>query len=273
MVFHDRWHRIKWLGAALAFLLFAGGAWGFRQRQHLFLDLDEEPDSAELEPPPSEFEYVFTRLAYSSPNYNFNRNMHSWNVDYPKADRQFLQGLLRYTGIQSRRQEQVLRPLDPELSAYPFLYAVEVGYMQLSDEEAARLREYLLRGGFLVVDDFHGTAEWANFELQMKKVFPDRAIRDVPLSDPVFHCFFDIEELFQVPGLQYYVSGRTYEKDGYDARFAGIYDDNGRIMVMINFNSDLGDAWEWADLPQYEERYTSQAYRLGVNYIVYSLTH
>lgn len=273
MVFRDRRHRIKWLGMAAAFLVLAGGAWPMRQNPLLFLDLDEEPESVEPEPPPSEFEYVFTRLAYNSPNYSFNRNRHSWNVDWPKADRQFLQGLLRYTRIQSRRQEQVLRPLDAELFAYPFLYAVEVGYLQLSDAEAARLREYLLRGGFLIVDDFHGTAEWANFEREMAKVFPDRKIRDVPLTDPIFHCFFDIEELFQVPGLQWLYSGRPYEKDGYTAHFRGIYDDTGRIMVMINFNSDLGDAWEWADLPQYPERMTSQAYRLGVNYIVYSLTH
>jgi hypothetical protein len=272
MGFRDRVHRIKWLGVAAAFLLVAGGAWAYRQSHFLNLD-DDEPESTEPEAPASEFEYIFTRLAYSSPNYSFGGNRNSWNTDYPKADRQFMQGVLRYTRIHSRRQEQVLRPLDPELSDYPFLYAVEVGYMQLSDEEAAGLREYLLRGGFLVVDDFHGTAEWGNFERQMKKVFPDREIRDVPLSDPIFHCFFDIEELFQVPGLQYYVTGRTYEKDGYTARYAGIYDDNERIMVMINFNSDLGDAWEWAELPQYAVRYTSQAYRLGVNYIVYSLTH
>jgi len=135
------------------------------------------------------------------------------------------------------------------------------------------MREYLLRGGFMVVDDFHGTQEWNNFETQMKKVFPDRAIQEVPVSDPIFHCLFDIEELFQVPGLQWLYSGRVYEKDGYDVHYRAIRDDDQRIMVMINFNQDLGDAWEWADLPQYPERYTSQAYRLGVNYIVYSLTH
>ncbi len=225
------------------------------------------------EAPASEFEYVFSRLAHYSPGFSLSEDGQAWATDYPKADRQFLQGLLRYTAIQGRREEQVLRPMDSELYGFPFLYAVEVGYMQLTDEEATRLREYLLRGGFLLVDDFHGTQEWDRFQRQIRKVFPDREIVDVDASDPVFHCFFDIHELFQVPGLQYLYSGRKYEKDGYEARYAGIYDDNGRIMVMINFNVDLGDAWEWADLPEYPEQYTSMAYRLGVNYIVYAMTH
>ena len=222
--------------------------------------------------PPGEFEYVFTRLAHYSPRARSWRG-HTWNTDYPKADRQFLQGVLRLTRIEAREQEQVLRPLDPKLFAYPFLYAVEVGYWRFSEEEAARLREYLLRGGFLIVDDFHGSREWSSFLREMQKVFPDRPIREVELSDPIFHCFFDITEKIQIPGLQYLYTGRTYEQDGTTPHYRAIYDDNGRIMVMINFNVDLGDAWEWADLPQYPEVYTTLAYRLGVNYIVYSMTH
>jgi hypothetical protein len=273
MVLKRNWLKFNWLAVAGFFLLAAGG-WGL-QHAAFFLPSDREDieTNVETERAADESEWVFARLAYDSPNYFFAGNTRSWNTDYPKADRQFLQGLLRYTRIQSSGQEQVITTVDPHLYNYPFLYAVEVGYMKLSEEEASRLREYLLRGGFLVVDDFHGTAEWANFEREMGKVFPDREIRDVPLSDPIFHCLFDIEELFQVPGLQYVYSGQKWEKDGYQARFAGIYDDDGRIMVMINFNVDLGDAWEWAERPDYPMRYTSQAYRLGVNYIVYSLTH
>ena len=221
---------------------------------------------------PEEFGYVFTRLAYYSPG-SRTQEGHTWNTDYPKADRQFLQGVLRLTHVEAREREQVLRPMDPKLFAFPFLYAVEVGYWRFTDEEAARLREYLLRGGFLIVDDFHGSREWASFVREILKVFPDRPIREVELSDPIFHCFFDIEEKIQVPGLQYLYSGRTYEQDGITPHYRAIYDDNNRIMVMINFNVDLGDAWEWADHPQYPEAYTSLAYRLGVNYIVYSMTH
>ena len=145
--------------------------------------------------------------------------------------------------------------------------------MLLSPEDAQHLRQYLLRGGFLVVDDFHGSREWANFEAQMKKVFPERKIEDLDVSDPIFHCFFDIPKLIELPGLQFLYSHRIFEKDGTAPRFAAIFDDNRRIMVMINHNVDIGDAWEWADLPAYPARYTTQAYRLGVNYIVYALSH
>jgi hypothetical protein len=95
--------------------------------------------------------------------------------------------------------------------------------MQLSQEEADILREYLQRGGFFVVDDFHGTYEWANFEEQIRKVFPTCKIEEIPLSHPVFHCFFDVEALTQVPGAQTLYSGVTYEKDGYDAHYRGIF--------------------------------------------------
>jgi len=145
--------------------------------------------------------------------------------------------------------------------------------MQLSQEEADILREYLQRGGFFVVDDFHGTYEWENFETQIRKVLPSCKIEEIPISHPVFHCFFDIEALIQVPGAQMLYSGVTYEKDGYDPHFRGIFDETGRLIVMINFNSDLGDAWEWADVPYYPEKYSSAAYRLGINYIIYSMTH
>ena len=101
------------------------------------------------------------------------------------------------------RERELYLPLtSKEIFKYPFLYAVEVGYMQLSQEEADILREYLQRGGFLVVDDFHGTYEWANFEEQIRKVFPACKIEEIPLSHPVFHCFFDVEALTQVPGAQ-----------------------------------------------------------------------
>jgi hypothetical protein len=272
MVKQRRWMFLRFMmfpGIAL----FGSALWAWQMNILAFSPSDDSDLDVGSEPSPTQFEYVFTRLAHYSPGFALSENGHSWSTDYPKADRQFLQGLLRYTAINGRKQEQVLRPMDPSLFDYPYLYAVEVGYMQLSDEEAVRLREYLLRGGFLVVDDFHGSLEWDHFEKEMRKVFPEREIVDVALSDPVFHCFFKISKKIQVPGLQYLYSGRKYEKDGYEAHYRGIYDDDGRLMVMINFNVDLGDAWEWADLAQYPEEYTSYAYRLGVNYIVYAMSH
>ncbi len=266
--------------ACLGIGLLAGGALALQHRPFTLplerlVELEAESDRALLgisDGPPADFNYVFSRLEFQAPGGKLWRG-HTWDTDYPKADRQFLMGLLRYTVIHSRRVEQVLRLEDPSLFQYPFLYAVEVGYSEFSKDQAARLREYLERGGFLVVDDFHGSFEWQNFERQMKKVFPNRKIRDVELSDPIFHCFFDIEEKQPVPGLQYLYTGRFFEQDGREAHYRAIYDDNDRIMVMINYNVDLGDAWEWADLPQYPEAWTSYAYRLGVNYIVYAMTH
>ncbi|MBI4459110.1 MAG: DUF4159 domain-containing protein [Acidobacteria bacterium] len=250
-------------------ILVATGGFGVQYYYALKADI-EEADF--VDGPADQYEFIFSRLAHNFPDLRTWRG-HTWDTDWPKADRQFLQGLLRWSNVRARRQEQVLRPLSPQLFAFPFLYAVEVGYWHLTDKEAERLREYLLKGGLLVVDDFHGTREWEGFEQQIRKVFPDREIREVELSDPIFHCFFDIQEKIQVPGLQFLYSGRKYEQDGYTPHYRAIYDDNHRIMVMINFNVDLGDAWEWADFPQYPEAYTSYAYRLGVNYVVYAMTH
>jgi hypothetical protein len=135
------------------------------------------------------------------------------------------------------------------------------------------LRNFLLRGGFLMVDDFHGTQEWNVFVASMTKVFPDRPIVEIENSDQIFHTLYDLEERFQVPGAQWFRSGRTYERDGYEPRWRAIYDDKGRIMVAICHNMDLGDAWEWSDDPKYPEKWASLAYRIAMNYFVYDLTH
>ena len=124
-----------------------------------------------------------------------------------------------------------------------------------------------------MVDDFHGTAEWEIFFESMSKVFPDKPIVELENSEAIFHTVYDLEHRVQVPGAQYLRSGRTYEKDGVEARWRGIYDDNKRLMVAICHNMDLGDAWEWSDDPRYSEVWASLAYRIGMNYIIYDLTH
>jgi hypothetical protein len=214
--------------------------------------------------------FTFARLMYPSLDWRGD----SWAVDYPKADKQLIYVVQKFSELYFVRDENVAITLDdPSLFHYPFIYAVEVGYMSLSDQDALRLREYLLRGGFLVVDDFHGTQEWRNFYNQIKKVFPEYEPRDLPLSHPIFHCFYDIEKLIQVPGLQYLRSGRIWERDGYDARYMGIEDDEGRLMVVINHNVDLGDAWEWAEVDEYPREYARMAFELATNYIIYAMTH
>ncbi|MGH9723284.1 MAG: DUF4159 domain-containing protein [Bryobacteraceae bacterium] len=255
----------------VALLLLAGAAvWaqrGFRNR------MGEEDNPAPMPADAGEkTEYVFGRLRYASYGGRYY-GRGSWGTDYPKADRQFLQGVRRLSRIHVRSVEQVVDINSDEIYNYPWLYAVEVGRWQISPEQGARLRNYLLRGGFLFVDDFHGTYEWEVFAEGMRQVFPDRPIMDIEATDAINHVIWDLDQRYQVPGIQYLRSGRTFERDGVQPVWRGIYDDQGRLMVAICHNMDLGDAWEWADLPQYPEKYAALAYRIAINYIVYSMTH
>ena len=196
-----------------------------------------------------------------------------WQIDSPEAERHFLQGLRRLSVIDARSKETYVHPDEPQLFNYPFLYVVEAGHWDLTDSEVERIREYLLRGGFIMFDDFHGSREWESFMRGMRRIFPMRPIEDLSAQDEVFHVLFDMEHREQIPGLQMVYSGRPYEQDGVVPHWRGILDDDGRVMVMINHNMDLGDAWEHADWPQYPERFTAMSYRLAINYIVYAMTH
>ncbi len=167
-----------------------------------------------------------------------------------------------------------------EIYNWPVLYAVEVGHWLLPDDEAKQLREYLLRGGFLMVDDFHGDVEWNNFTRSLSKVFPEREVVDLPDSDPIFHTIYDLGDRFQVPGAQFFDSGRSYEPGmggdlnaGKTPHWRGVYDDRGRVMVAICHNMDLGDSWEHSDEPEYHENWASLAYRVAMNYFIYDLSH
>jgi len=198
---------------------------------------------------------------------------YSWSRDYPKADRQFLMALRRLTRIEARSTEQVVDLDSDEIFNYPWVYAVQVANWTFTDAQAKRLRDYLLKGGFLMVDDFHGTADWDRFMAGMRMVFPDRSIEELSDNDEIFHVLYDIGQRFQIPGEQYVVTGRTYEKDGYVPKWRAIRDGNGRIMVTICHNMHLGDAWEWADDPNYPEKFASMAFRIGLDYIMYGMTH
>ena len=226
------------------------------------------------------YEYSWSRLRYSMAGgggggYGFGR-WASWSRDYPKADRQFLIAMKRLTRINARPVEQVV-DLDSEgpqaIENVPWVYAVQVQTWTFTEPEAKRLREYLLKGGFLMVDDFHGATDWEHFMEGMLMVFPDRHIEDLTDKDEIFHVLYDLGDRFQVPGEQYVWTQRTYEKDGYTAEWRAIRDDRGRVMVAICHNMHLGDAWEWADDPRYPEKFASLAFRLGINYAMYGMTH
>jgi Domain of unknown function (DUF4159) len=195
-----------------------------------------------------------------------------WTQDFPRADRHFAEAVRRLTRVSTRSVEQPVN-LDDKDDVYnfPWLYAVQVGEWGITNAQAQKLRDYLLRGGFFMADDLHGTVEWQVFEESMKRVFPDRPIVEIPDSDPIFHTVYDLDERYQVPGEAHLREG--HKLDGYVAHWRGIYDDKGRVMVAISFNSDIGDAWEYADSAFYPERFSALAVRLGVNYIIYSMTH
>jgi hypothetical protein len=229
---------------------------------------------------PNGDEFTFVRLQYSSgegyDGWNgrrFRRRRSSWAVDYPFAERNFMRGLESFTALNVADEPVALSILDEEFFRYPFVYAVEVGYMALSEEEAQTLREWFLRGGFLMVDDFHGQYEWLHFSEQMLKVFPNRPIVQIPIEHPIFHCYFEVNELHQIPGLGAWRSGRTHEKGGIQQHCMGIFDDGGRLMVLVMHNMDMGDAWEHTNDPRYPEWYAAQAYKLGINFVIYALTH
>ncbi len=264
---------------SILLLILAGlGAWGVLLAQRPFSQYRGDYGSWPLPPDwQAKTEWAYARLRYPDVGRGFRGgNYMSWATDYPRSDRHLLQGVRRLTRIDARSVEQVV-DLDGsgEVHNWPMMYAVEVGHWYLPDDQAARLREYLLRGGFLMVDDFHGSSEWAVFLASMSKVFPGRPIVDIPDNDPIFHTLYDLNHRVQVPGQQWMNTGRTYEngETGRPERWLAIYDDKGRIMVAICHNMDLGDAWEWSDDPRYPEKWATLAYQVAMNYFVYGMTH
>ena len=216
-------------------------------------------------------QFVFTRLIYNGRIPGYYKN---WYTDYPRADRNLIAVLKRLTNINIADGERVVPINDPDLFKYPMIYSSENEQMVLTDEDATILRTYLERGGFWIVDDFWGSFEWSEFEAQMHKVFPNREIKDIPRNDPVFHVMYDVDHLIQTPSLAYaFNGGVTWETDGFVPECKGIWDDKGRLMMVINHNTDLGDAYEWSDDARYPDKFSGYAFRMAVNFIMYALTH
>ena len=217
-------------------------------------------------------EFFFTRAIYSGGR-GYRRG--SWAVDYPKADRQFLTIIDRLIDLLDAYEgENAVRLDNPDLRRFPFLYALEVGYMYMTEAEVKGLRDYLLAGGFLMIDDFWGSWEWANFETEIRRALPEYQIVEVPLDHPIFNTVYNIKEIVQVPNIGNAQPGRrTWEQDGVVPHVRGIFDEDGRLMVIINWNTDIGDAWEWAESPYYPLRYSTYAIEITVNIIVYAMSH
>ena len=222
-------------------------------------------------------EFYFTRGVYTSwgRGFGFGRGRPAWSTDYPKADMIFLSFIDRLLGqLDAYEEPHPIRFDDPDLRRFPFVYALEVGRMDLTPAEITAMHDYLMAGGFLVIDDFWGSDEWANFEYQMGLILPGYEIIDLPLQHPIFSSFYDIEEILQVPNVRNgRWGGSTSEKDGFVPMVKGILHANGELMVVINWNTDLGDAWEWADDPYYPLKFSTYAYEMGVNMIIYGMSH
>ena len=223
-------------------------------------------------------EWTFTRIIYQGSKLpglsGCDTYDECWTIDYPAAEQNLSRRVKTVTAIQVNDPVQI--PIeDPTLWTHPWIYLVEPGTWIPKDSEVEILREFLLRGGTMTFDDFHGPIEWANLERQLKRVFPDRQIIDLPPTHPIFSCFYKMDGFPQTPGLGSFLAGRTWEKGGYVAHLRAIEDDNGRAMVLINWNTDMGDGWEWSNAAEYPGyvRFTAQAYRMEINEIIYSLTH
>ncbi len=197
-----------------------------------------------------------------------------WAIDGPAAEQNLTRRIQTATSIQVD-DPIVLALHDPRLFFHPWIYFVEPGNLTLLEHEAPILREFLLRGGTAMFDDFHGPVEWEHFAAQMKLVFPDRELVDIPDDHPVYSVFYELDGYPQVAGLGSFLAGRSWEKGGYVARLRTIFDDDGRPMLFVNWNTDMGDGLEWSNVEEYPGyiRYTSLAYRMAINEIVYALTH
>jgi hypothetical protein len=218
-------------------------------------------------------QFTFVRIRHSDAA--GGRRGGSWATDYPDSDVNLTARVAADTGIKTDPHGKVLRLTDAELKKHPFAYLIEPGSMHLSDAEVMGLREYVTGGGFLLVDDFWGEAEWTNFEAEFRRVFPDRALKELPLEHPIFHCFYDIKAKPQVPSIHTFLRGRTSERfDAAEPHYRGLFDDQGRLVVLACHNTDLGDGWERADVDARYFREMSQrlAYPMGVNIVVYALT-
>ena len=250
---------------AIALMLLASAALGAYQFSGRF----GEPDYAGDRDKPSEF--YFSRLQYNS--YGFRGSRGAWSQDFPRADNDCLIAIRRLTSIDAPAPLNVVDLDSDRLFEYPWMYAVGVNTWSFTDEEANRLREYLARGGFLMVDHFHGEDDWQRFMAGMLQVLPDAVVEDLPDDDPIFHVLYNIDDKVQIPGEQYVATGRTYEKDGYVPRWRAIRDSRGRILVAICHNMHLGDAWEWANSGGYPEKFSGLAFRVVINYIAYAMSH
>ena len=226
---------------------------------------------------PPENEVHIARLIYEPHALSSWGAHRPWrSIDWPEAEAHFTAGVSRLTAIDIAPDSRHIRLQDDAIFDYPWLFVQQVGRWSLDATEAANLREYLLRGGFMLVDDFHGPDQWQVFRQVMSRVLGEFRIEPLASDAAVLNIMFELDQRTAIPGrrhLRLRGSEVVARMPHSPPRWMGIFDSHQRLMVAINFNMDMGDAWEHADDPQYPAPMTSLAYRFGVNYVIYAMTH
>ena len=217
--------------------------------------------------------FTFVRIKYSSyGDYRFGK----WATDYPDSDLNFSFRLHELTSLDVDPNGKILELTDDALLDYPWAYLIEPGRMFLDEAEVEGMRRYLLNGGFIMVDDFWGEAEWENFREQLRRVFPDREPVELSLDHEIFHCVYDLKWKPQVPSIHAWMNGFSTERpDAPEAHYRALYDDKGRMMMIICHNTDLGDGWEreGMDRGYFQEFSEKWSYPMGINIVTYAMTH
>jgi hypothetical protein len=250
----------------LALLAFPAEA----QRRRWGILPEKEPNFAEHNVPYAGL-VTFVRLRYTPDEVGFRGDYYfdadyGWNHDYPRADTQLMTLLKELTTIGANAGGGNILPVtDPELFRYPVAYMAEPGHWTLTDDEAAIFRAYLAKGGFIIFDDFAGYNDFETLQDNLRRVLPDCRLLQLDATHPIFHSFFEIDTLdFRHP---------YYDLDSY---FFGVFEDNDpgkRLLLIANVNNDVGESWEWSGTGFIPIDLTNRAFRLGVNYFVYALTH
>jgi hypothetical protein len=225
-----------------------------------------ETNSEVIDNTPYTGDFTFARIKFNplGGEQSFFRRDVKWNHDYPRAEHNFMRILRDLTTLRPYTEGGNVFTLDdPELFKFPLAYLCEPGFWTLTDKETEGLRNYLLKGGFLIIDDFFGE-HWYNFEEQMKRVLPESRLVQLDPSHPIFDAFFKVDN----PNYVF--------RFGLETKYYGIFENNDprkRLMVIVNYNNDVGDFWEWSDAGFFPVELTNEAYKLGVNYIVYGMSH
>jgi len=212
--------------------------------------------------------FTFARLRWGT-DFGYSRRGFSsaWNHDYPRAEQHLSMILKELTLLDPHTEDSlILRLDDPELFNYPIAFMWEPGFWNLTDREATSFRAYLLKGGFAVFEDFDGAQQWGNFEAQMRRVLPDAKFVKLDNTHRIYDSFFRIKDINAI----------VHPMSGIRPNYYGVFEDNDpskRLMVVANFDNDVPEYWEWSGEGLFPFDASNEAYKLGVNYVIYGLTH